>query len=126
MTLHGTLPCPNPLALHGLILNAIPAFDGQDSCDPVLEVFCGGLCIYSSAQQEQDNVKSGLLSDGYNLVFRTVLESEQRPVKLSEDVELRVSHRVAITQDSPSRPPQLQLMCSFCFHTGFMGTGLIR
>jgi hypothetical protein len=146
----------------------VPNFDGQGSCNPVLEVYEAKELVFSSRglHSSTDNL---ILRDPYNIIFRIITSSEvsmQRrlstrpvsageaddsetpspallpaqspipspstphppldtnarliPLSIEKDVELRIYHAA---DNDESR---MQLMLSFAFNTGFMGTGLTR
>lgn len=133
MDLNGNCPNPHPLRLHSVIMNGVPNFDGRGRCQPLLEVFMARKVVYSSKFM-QSHADILLLQDDFNVIFRTLSYigdsikpitstianiNDWRPLDLEKDVEIRLSHR----NDKEQRP---QLVFSYCFNAGFVGSGLNR
>ncbi|KAJ1550188.1 hypothetical protein HK405_001200, partial [Cladochytrium tenue] len=126
--LNGGLPSPYPLQLHRVILNTVPDFDNNGSCNPGLEIYQNGRLVYSSVQAQRQILAPatpGAEDEVVNISATRIAFRIPRavaPLLLEKDIQLRIFHRPSIDESQT----QVVTMINFSFHAGFMPSGLIR
>ncbi|KAJ3194288.1 hypothetical protein HK101_003058 [Irineochytrium annulatum] len=120
LLLNGNLPNAYPLRLHRVILNGVPEFDTDGSCNPGIEIYQNGKLVYSSVLGQAASTDDGeVYKDEHHAVFKT---PTLKPFYIEKDIQCRVFH----CPDPTSATSQVVTMVNFSFHTGFMPSGLIR
>jgi len=120
--LDGHLPSPSPLCLHQVLLNSIPNFDNEGSCNPGMEIFQCGKLVYSTVIDLISESHSAVYKDEYNCIFKLPKFPASKRLILEKDIYIRIYH----CPDPIGNPSSNVTMLTFSFHTGFMASGLIR
>ena len=127
ISLGGYPPNPYPLKLHSILINGIPNYDGNGSCNPGIEIYEAGVLLYSSYPSPKN---FGIYKDARTVVYHITPEaSSKENLHLSTDIQIRFFHSPQLqTSDFTGRDKNTQVttMMSFSFNTGFMSSGLIR
>ncbi|EPZ33385.1 Actin-binding FH2 domain-containing protein [Rozella allomycis CSF55] len=97
----GAVLNPFPLRLHCIILNSIPNFDGNGSCDPGIEIYQEGKLVYSSTlvlaeeqlsrlqlkgNEDVEPVEQIIYKDEHNILFKI------KEVEVFGDIHIRIFH----------------------------------
>lgn len=151
LILDGRIPNPHPLQLHQVILNTVPNFDGQGSCNPGIEVFNNGKLSYSS-RVRQAELDAGIAESDFDKANRNEhdiyedddLMDELRSCKATEaefnPLVLKDRHHVVFRLDNLALSRDIQIrvyhhneqsaqnmtILNLVFNTGFVAHGVIR